>query len=167
MKETTEVPITLTFGIFLSKKEGKWKSLIVSSKNVNGSLNPTSYYSPQLYYFFPPKIPQTEAQGEGRWIWKKDFCFFIAIHQVQAFPGVHFESYPGLQTCTGKLQSSHTHTHSPPAQLAILAKNPRILPNFCTLLPYLKRLCLKLTALPLSQEVAFSQQLQKGTCSTS
>lgn len=110
MKETTEVPITLTFGIFLSKKEGKWKSLIVSSKNVNGSLNPTSYYSPQLYYFFPPKIPQTEAQGEGRWIWKKDFCFFIAIHQVQAFPGVHFESYPGLQTCTGKLQSSHTHT---------------------------------------------------------
>lgn len=60
-----------------------------------------------------------------------------------------------------------THTHSPPAQLAILAKNPRILPNFCTLLPYLKRLCLKLTALPLSQEVAFSQQLQKGTCSTS
>lgn len=49
--------------------------------------------------------------------------------QVQEFQGVHFESYPGLQAGTGKLQSSHTD--SPPAQSAILAKKPQ---NFARLL---------------------------------
>lgn len=40
-------------------------------------------------------------------------------------------------------------------------KTPRILPNLCLLLQCLKHSCLELSALPLSQEAAFSQQLQK------
>lgn len=70
-----------------------------------------------------------------------------------------FGSYPGLQTYTGQLQSSHTPSSTISCNHKKKKKQP--LPNLCFLLQCLKRSCLKLSTLPLSHEGAFSQQLHK------
>lgn len=109
----------MTSGLVLVKK--KWNGLIFSSKNVNGRQTPTSYYSPQLYFFFFPKIPQTEVQGEGRQTWKKDFCFIIAVASV-SISRCSFWKLSRIANLHKQIADSSTHTHLQHNQLSLKKK---------------------------------------------
>jgi len=144
------------FWNFLSKRR-EMKKPHFNSKNVNGSLT-TSYYSLQLYFFYQDPTNWSSRWGKvdlkGGLLLFYSSCkykhFKVSICKLTRIANVH------------KQIADSSHTHSPPARSAVLAKTPTTLLNFCILLRCLKCSCLNVSALPLSQETAFLTAASEG-----